>query len=457
MIRIAPATGYCLYIIALSLLHTACTKQSDVDPEMATSPLPHIEIITRGDDIVDEPKVPADMLITDEDSTIYDGRIGIELRGATSQSIFPKKSYGVETWNDNNEDIDESILGMPEEEDWILYGPYSDKTLLRNRLIYALASKMDNYASRTELVELTIDDTSQGLYVWMEKLKRDNERIDISKLNDDENSGEDLTGGYILKIDKIAGNNLGDGYNDDNSFTSDYPPAGASEGQAIRLLYEYPDAKDITAAQRTYISDYVRGFESALASDDFADPDSGYRQYIDVASYIDFFILNEVSNNVDGYRLSTFMHKDKNGKLKMGPIWDFNLAFGNANYCGGEATDVWAYQFNERCNGDFWLVPFWWERLLQDEAYVQALQDRWAALRADVLSETSIMADIDMDVDRLLAADMVETNNDIWTVIGQEVWPNAFVGETYEAEVDYLKDWISQRLVWLDEAIADLN
>ena len=136
--------------------------------------------------------------------------------------------------------------------------------------------------------------------------------------------------------------------------------------EKINFLYEYPDAEVITAQQKIYISSYIKDFENALASADFKDPNIGYSKYIDVPSFIDFFLLNEISNNVDGYRLSTYMHKDRSGKLKMGPVWDFNLALGNADYCGGGETNLWAYKFNERCSQDYWLIPFWWERLLQD-------------------------------------------------------------------------------------------
>ena len=124
----------------------------------------------------------------------------------------------------------------------------------------------------------------------MEKLKRDKNRIDISKLNPDENSGEDLTGGYILKIDKTEGSNLGSGYNDLNSFRSAYSPNNATQNQSIYFLYDYPDAEDITPEQKAYISSYVADFENALASDDFADPTVGYQAYIDTDSFIDFFI-----------------------------------------------------------------------------------------------------------------------------------------------------------------------
>lgn len=432
--------------------------ENELPDEIVIKPedrLPQIIVDTNGGTIVDEPKISADITISEADVVTYDGNIGIEFRGATSQT-FPKKSYGLETWDENNEDIDVSLLGFPEEEDWILYGPYSDKSLMRNILIYDLSRDIDMYASRSKFVELTINNEYQGVYVFMEKLKRDSERIDINKLKEDENSGEDLTGGYILKIDKTAGNNLGEGYNDLNSFTSPYAPPNASVGQEINFLYEYPDAEDITFEQKTYISSYVTDFENALASNEFKDPIIGYAAYIDVPSFIDFFLLNEISNNVDGYRLSTFMHKDKNGKLKMGPIWDFNLAFGNADYCSGGDTNVWAYKFNERCSGDFWLVPFWWNKLLQDPAFVAELKTRWNTLRSGAFSETSILAKINSYKDTLEKAGAIDTNFDTWEILGVYLWPNNFIGDSFLDETNYLASWAMDRLTWMDNAINSL-
>jgi len=426
------------------------------EPETnAEDKLPLFSINTGSNTIVDEPKVDATMTITEGDTESYSGAIGIEFRGASSQS-FPKKSFGLETRDEANEDLDVLLLEFPEEEDWILYGPYSDKSLMRNVLIYDMAREMGHYASRTRFVELTINDSYQGIYVFMEKLKRDDGRIDISNLKEDEISGEDLTGGYILKIDKTAGTNLGGGYNDQNSFVSAYNPLNASTGQKINFLYEEPDAEDIVAEQKAYISEYVGQFEDALASDDFANPETGYAAYIDIESFIDFFLLNELSNNVDGYRLSTYMYKDKNEKLKMGPIWDFNLAFGNADYCGGGETNVWAYRFNERCSTDIWLVPFWWDRLLQDPAFVQQLKERWTALRGTVFSESAVLSKIDTYADTLEKADAVQSNFDQWPVLGTYIWPNNFIGKSYNEETDYLKGWVSDRTVWLDGAIEGL-
>ncbi len=447
-------------------LHTACSTDETISPsdieEEAEEPeiqpedkLPLFSINTSGSTIVDEPKIDAEVSITQADLISFTGKIGIEIRGASSQ-MFPKKSYGLETRDDNNEDLDVSLLGMPEEEDWILYAPYSDKSLIRNILIYDLSRDMGRYASRSQFVELNINNAFQGLYVFMEKLKRDSNRIAINKLKEDENTGEDLTGGYILKIDKTAGNNLGEGYNDLNSFTSLYGPPNATIGQEIHFLYEEPDAEDITIEQKAYIADYVSQFEDALASDDFRDPVLGYGTYIDIDSFIDFFLLNELSNNVDGYRLSTFMYKDKNEKLKLGPIWDFNLAFGNADYCSGGETNVWAYKFNERCPEDFWQVPFWWNRLLQDPEFVSRLKDRWNTLRAGVLSNGSIVNKVDDYVTTLNKAGSVESNFNTWNILGTYIWPNRFIGSSHDEEIGYLKSWTNDRLSWLDIAINGL-
>lgn len=458
----------CFAIIALLQLFVSCNGDGDgptvpeIEEEEAEQPevpgenrLPLFTINTNSNTIVDEPKVDAEMTIEENGEESFNGFIGIEFRGATSQ-LFPKKSFGLETRDEANEDLDVSLLGYPEEEDWILYAPYSDKSLMRNVLIYDLSRDIDRYASRTRFVNLVINEVYQGVYVFMEKLKRDDGRIDINNLKDDENSGEDLTGGYILKIDKTAGSNLGEGYNDQNSFTSAYAPPNANSGQQINFLYEDPDAEDISTEQKAYISDYIDQFEAALASDNFTDPETGYRAFIDVDSFIDFFLLTEISNNIDGYRLSTFMHKDKNGKLKMGPIWDFNLAWGNADYCSGGDTNVWAYKFNERCPEDFWLVPFWWNRLLEDPAFVTQLKERWSTLRGGAFSEARVEAKIDGYIAELDAAGAISTNFETWPVLGTYVWPNNFVGGTYSDETGYLKGWITDRLTWLDGAMDNL-
>ena len=406
-------------------------------------------------EIIDEPKIPAALTIKRLDSTLYEGIIGIEIRGESSQ-FFDKKSYGFETWDSQYNDLDVSLIGFPEEEDWILYGPFSDKSLIRNKLIYELSNRMGRYTTKTEFVELTINYEYKGLYIFMEKLKRDKNRIDISKLENADIDEELISGGYIIKIDK---SDMEDGsYTDYNSFQSQFDVFGNENGDIrINFNYEYPKPGEIHANQKNYIKTYFYEFESSLASNNFKDPINGFRKYIDEDSFIDFFILNELSNNVDGYRLSTYLQKDRNEKLVIGPIWDFNLSFGNADYCGGERYDVWCFKFNERCLGDYWNVPFWWNRLLEDEKFVDKLKDRWNQLRLNTLSDNNILTLIEEQYSFLNnETDIINRNFNKWKIFGIYIWPNSFIGNNYYEEIDFLKNWIKERTKWLDESINNL-
>tara|TARA_A100001035_G_scaffold128181_1_gene100797 strand:+ start:7291 stop:8706 length:1416 start_codon:yes stop_codon:yes gene_type:complete len=406
-------------------------------------------------EIVDEPKVPAALTIKRLDSTLYEGIIGIEIRGESSQ-FFDKKSYGFETWDSQYNDLDVALIGFPEEEDWILYGPFSDKSLIRNKLIYELSNRMGRYTTKTEFVELTINYEYKGLYIFMEKLKRDKNRIDISKLENADIDEELISGGYIIKIDK---SDMEDGsYTDYNSFQSHFDVFGNENGDIrINFNYEYPKPGEIHANQKNYIKNYFYEFESSLASNNFKDPINGFRKYIDEDSFIDFFILNELSNNVDGYRLSTYLQKDRNEKLVIGPIWDFNLSFGNADYCGGERYDVWCFKFNERCLGDYWNVPFWWNRLLEDEKFVDKLKGRWNQLRSNTLSDNNILTLIEEQYSFLNnETDIINRNFNKWKIFGIYIWPNSFIGNNYYEEIDFLKNWIKERTKWLDESINNL-
>jgi len=412
-----------------------------------TNLLPQFKIDTSNKTIVDEPKIPAsmDLYIDGELNKSYN--IGIEIRGSSSQ-FFEKKSYGVETWDSNNEDIDTDLGGFPEEEDWILYGPFSDKSLIRNVLIFQLSNAIGMYGSRTDFYEVTINDKFLGTYVLMEKIKRDKNRVNISK-----NLDEDISGGYIIKIDKPPD----EGYTSANSFSSKFDTRGSYVGASdIKFLYTYPKSSEISNDQKNYIKNYLNDFEEALLSSNFQDPELGYQKYIDIDSFVDFLILNEISKNIDAYRISTFMHKDKNQKLKMGPIWDFNLGFGNVNYCDAEITSGWSYKFNDVCGGDNWKVPFWWNRLFEDPAFVSKLKNRWSDLRTNVLSDQNLQDRIDEITNFLIEHNAPRRNFDKWTIIGKYVWPNNYIGNNYGEEISYLKNWLEKRVKWMDEEINSL-
>ena len=422
------------------------------------SNLPIIIVNTNGIQIVDEPKRDVTMSILDnpdginritDTAFVYEGRTGIELRGQSSQALFPKKSYGIEFRDDEGEDLDQEVLGMPEESDWVIYSPYSDKTLIRNVLTYHLAGQIMPYAPRVKLCELVIDDQYQDVVVWTEKIKRDKNRVDINKLKEDENEGDDLTGGYIVKFDKGANVEIG--------WSSDYKPIDG-KSKKTNFLYHYPKYDDITSQQEAYIKAYISEFEDVLMTDGFSHPETGYRKYIDVSSFIQMIIINELTRNVDGYRLSTYMYKDKDskeGKLTMGPVWDYNLAFGNADYCSGGSDNGWAYDFNNVCPNDNWVNHIWWSRLLESGPFVEELKNTWETLRQSTLSNGAILNSIDSLT--LLLDQPKERNFQRWPVLGTYVWPNNFVGRTYADEINYLKGWITRRLGWLDENFGRLT
>ena len=428
--------------------------QSSLQAQVLTSSnLPIVVINTNGQSIPDEPKVTARMTIYDNedgsrndpnrDTPSYEGFIGIELRGQTSQLFFPKKGYGIETRNADGTDLDTTILGMPKENDWVIHSPYSDKSLIRNALAYIFAGDIMAYAPRVRLCELVLNGSYQGVILWTEKVKRDKNRVDISRLNEDENEGDDLTGGYIIKFDKGSDEEIG--------WISSFNPIPGSDKET-RFLYHYPKYDEITQQQRNYIRGYVDGFEQVLMSDNYADPVNGYAKYIDVASFVETIIINELTRNVDGYRLSTYMYKDKDsegGKLAMGPTWDHNLSWGNANYCLGWSTTGWAYDFNSVCPEDYWVNHFWWSRLLSDEAFRQQLKDKWIELRRGTYSTENILNRIDSLTN--LLSESSARNFVKWPVLGQPVWPNQFVGQTYQSEIQYLRNWVQDRVEWLDD------
>ena len=412
------------------------------------SNLPIVVIETNGQEILDDPRIIAHMGIIDNGTGInhindplngYDGQISIEIRGSSSQ-MFPKKQYALETQDIDGENLNVSILDMPEENDWILHAPYSDKSLLRNFLAYELARDMGHYSSRTRFCELVINGDYKGLYIFMEKIKRDNNRVDISKLNPDETTGDDLTGGYIVKVDKWDGEN-------NEGWWSDSPLPGFD---GVWYQYHYPEPDDIVDEQKDYINNYITDFELLIASESYNDPNTGYYDQVNLGSFIDVSIINEISKNVDAYRLSAYMYKDKDsedGRLTMGPIWDYNLAFGNADYYAG--WDPMGWQMDADLGEDYFQIPFWWYRIWDDETFRNAFNQRWQELRQTVFSEEYIMNMIDSTI--AVIADAQVRNFQRWPILDEYVWPNAYVGGSYENEIEYLTDWITARLNWMDE------
>lgn len=417
------------------------------------SNLPIIKINTGGLSIQDEPKISAQIYIINNgigqinysnDSVYqYQGQIGIERRGSSSGGM-PKKSYGFETWNGQSVEIDTSLLGMPSQSDWILSASYADKSLMRNVLSYDIFNKMGHYASRTQYCEVWLNDIYQGVYILMEKIKRDDNRVRIAKLNPWDTAGAELTGGYIFKIDKNTGSG-GSGWS--SMFNM---PASTTDKHYFQ--YEYPKDTEIKPQQSTYIKNFVDSFETALAGIDYQDKNIGWRKYANEKTFIDYMLLNEISKNVDGYRISTFLHKEKvtdGNKIKIGPAWDFDIAWYNADYCEGNVTSGWAFNFNYVCCCG---VPFWWERMMSDTTFAQNVRCRWNDLRQNTLSYDTLFQYIDSTA--ALLNEGQQRNFQTWPILGVATWPEPTPNPTtYSAQIQRLKDWIISRFTWLDATI----
>lgn len=421
---------------------------------LTSSNLPIIVINTNGQAIADDPKIKTNFKIyysgqgktnSLSDKPHYDGFAGIEYRGSSSQQ-FPKKGLGIELWNEKSESITAALLGMPKESDWILFASYNEKSFMHNVLTMRVAREMGMYASRTQYVEVIINNVYQGVYVFMEKIKRDEGRVNIANLKETDLTGDDITGGYIFKADKTTGGTLGSwrskypNYNTPNNFTT--------------FLYESP--KTITAEQRNYLKNYVDNAENALQSANYRDKTNGYRKYIDTRSFVQLFLVNEVAKNIDGYRISTFFHKDKDskgGKIKAGPPWDYDITYGNGNYCEGNSPFGFSYRFNYTCPNDFWQVPFWWEKMLSDSAFVRELgqeygfQRKFGALQDDRINKH-------IDTLSSLLQEPIARNFQKWPILGIYVWPQPTpYASTWQQEVNELRNFLVQRLQWLDNNI----
>ena len=377
----------------------------------------------------------------------FEGRGDIKRRGYTSLRL-PKPSFTFKARNDDGDKVKFSPFGLPAESDWVLYAPYQDKALIRDVLAFELSNQMGRYAPRTRLVEVFLArgntplsrNDNIGVYVLIEKIKRGKDRVNIAKLGPEDNAEPDISGGYIFKRDHGSmSQGRGWGFSQPRS-TDD--GVGFTTPRDLRLFFVDPAEDELTAAQRNWLARYVTRFEDVLHSSNFANPTEGYAKYLDVDAFIDHFWLVEMSKNIDAFRYSSYLHKPRNGKITLGPCWDWNLSFGNANYHGADETQGWYYT---------WLRDIeicWVTRLRQDPEFVQRQTDRWTELRRDLFNPERLLRRVDE-----LAAQLQEAqarNFKRWPVLNRYVDPNPQTYGSYQGEINAMKQWIQSRIAWLD-------
>lgn len=425
---------------------------------VTSSNLPIIKINTNGKTIGLTDKIAADISIFDSgksenkvtDVPTYQGKIGIELRGSSSLEISPRKPYSVETRENDaitNKNID--FLGMKKDNDWAFIAPYSDKSLVRDAFIYSLARKIMPWAPDFRFAEVILNDKYEGIYMITEKIKYGKNRVNIDKMEIADIQGDELTGGYIFSFDKLK--------NEDKFFYSKYKLT-----PTLQRLPEYiinaPKADNIKTEQLNYIKKWMNDFETVMNSSKFNDKKTGYPKYIHEPSFVDYILLNELSKNIDAYRISTYFHKDKDSKdslLHAGPIWDYNLGFGNVNYCNADSHIGWAMDFNKQCSDDYWTIHFWWIKLFEDKHFKSLMKARWQELRKNEWKNATLYAKIDSL--QASIGDAQKHHFARYDILGKTVWPNPQINYTYVGEINYLKNWLTQRTNWLDGAFAKFS
>jgi hypothetical protein len=382
-------------------------------------------------------------------------RAGARIRGTTSAG-FPKYGLAYEAWDESDTDRDIAPLGMPAESDWVLNARYTwDRSLIRNPFIYAMSRQIGRWAPRSKFVEMfvntnggavirtgsTTTDDYFGVYAFMEKIKRGRDRVNVSAMSQGDNEEPEVTGGYMWKVDRVDPGDRGiRGIRDASDSMAWVYPKETLGGAPV-----------LTQAQSDYLIGYFNEFVAAIKEDNFTNPQTGkhYTEYIDVGSWIDEHILRALAKDPDALRLSTFFHKQRGGKMKYGPIWDFDRTMGSEdgrdrNPTGWEGGTKW------------WTYPWWRELVWEpgripsgDPDFMQAYIDRWQSLRLKEFSAENMHSVIDSMAATIREAQ--ERNFERW---GSGARPNG--GQfsdgdlSWQGEIVHLKGWLQARAEWID-------
>jgi hypothetical protein len=363
-------------------------------------------------------------------------------RGASSLS-FPKKQFAVRLIDEEGGNRNEAVLGLPADNSWIMNAPWDDRTLVRNAVAYQVSSDMGRYAPRTRFVELFLHSGTgsvtrahyHGVYMLVERVKWGEDRVNIRKLTPDDNAEPEITGGYIINFEAGREWHI------------------ESTSRRTRFALVRPHVQDITHHQRVWIEDYLGNLEAALFGPAFRDPNAGYAAWMDPESFIDHHLITEAFKEMDGYRLSTFMHKDRGGRMVMGPVWDYNLSLGNYTTTegwNGHDPRGWYYTHVP----ESWYLNGWYNRLFLDPAFRERYRQRWWELRDGAFATDHIVNMIHRFVDEL--GEAVDRNFERWPILGEDVWRWSREGfATYEEEIAYMVNWIETRLAWIDTQMGD--
>ena len=362
------------------------------------------------------------------DVEVVDTTMRIKGRGNATWSNFPKKPYHIKL------DAKSKVFGLPKNKDWVLLANYSDKSLLRNEVAMEI-SKICGMAWTPTFypVEVYLNGRYDGCYDFGDHKEVAKHRVDINVVTENDNSGDALTGGYYLEIEQAQDE-----------------PVSWMTTMGVPMMFKEPS--NPTKAQQNYVKAYFNEFEQVLQGSSFTDPNKGYSKYIDVPSFINYYIVQELTKNIDGnLRKSTFITKERGGKLKMYHVWDFDFALGNCDYFGdyygisGGASDFFIKDIGYQGYG--W---GWYYRLFQDNVFRQQVKNRWNAVKGELRTRIPEF----IDAQSAYITEAAHRNFEAWDILNTYVWPNRKIPGTYEGEVEYLKIWYIERFNWLDAEIS---
>ncbi|MBM3431660.1 MAG: hypothetical protein FJX92_01475 [Bacteroidetes bacterium] len=389
-----------LYPLFVFLVFCACNQSP-------RSSFPHIHLNIAIDSIPVEDKKGCSIQFQEEETDIQMS-VGIEYRGSASRK-FPKRSYSIHLRNKGKKI--RSWNGLTLQGNWVLYGPYADRTCIRNALAQALFQKMGHYSPKSLFTELTIDTAYMGLYEWREK-------IDLS-------AGRVPQATHILKIDKP---------------TAKIRPQWPSILNPL-VFIRFHDSLPGHSINAAFLA--VERFEQSLLK-----KTNEWEQLVDKRSFIDYFLFSEWANSPDAYRSSCYFQVLSDGKLRMGPLWDFDLAFGNSILFQAQGWGKWRFRINDADSLKNLAAPSWWTLMFDQTDFKRELRVRWRELRGELFTDSALSK----QVDELVAGirPVALKNQDKWKVMERKIQWTLPPEKSYDEEVNRLKRWMFQRAAWMD-------
>ena len=381
----------------------------DLSEDVFQSHLPIVKIDTNGQKIPGTPISKEDGVIISETAengenkiaayfSITDGQSGnnqlndqesvkskslIRYRGNSSR-YFDKKSYSINLINEDGSENKQELAGMAKHDEWVLNGPFLDRSLLRNYLCLNVSGEIMEYSPNVRYCELFVDGKYQGLYLLIEPISRGEGRLNISK--PEKNS--DITS-FIVRWDRAG----------KGEFELDNYTYYTYKSDVSALDVVYPGSTLMTQGRHEYINEQISKVEKILYSYDLWDDDKGYKQYLDINAFAEYFVINEFFRNVDAGRFSTFYYKDVRGKIKP-VVWDFN------NSADNYIDYVWDESGFSMQNAP------WFSQLLKDKEFVDLVVEKYKKLRKNVLSEEYLINYINET--NAWLGDSIKRNDEVW-------------------------------------------